>query len=83
MEGTFTFFTAWACPESVIKGVIEAVMLTATVFTLYTTAATENIAWVTLAALGARVGTIQGSGEVGAGGWTGTCAHLVMAVLGT
>ncbi len=58
-------------------------MLTATVFTLYTTAATENIALVTLAALSARVSTIQGSGEVRAGGWTGTCAHLVMAELRT
>lgn len=39
-------------------------MLTATVFTLYTAAATENIAWVTLAALNARMSTVQGSGEV-------------------
>lgn len=39
-------------------------MLTATVFMLYTAAATENIAWVTLAALSARMSTVQGSGEV-------------------
>lgn len=54
-------------------------MLTATVFLLYTTAATENIALVTLAAFSARVSTIQGGGEVRAGGWASTGAHLVMA----
>lgn len=39
-------------------------MLTATVFTLYATAAAENVAIVTLAALSAGVSTIQGGGEV-------------------
>ena len=83
MEDTFTFFTTGTRPERLIKGVIEAITLTATVFTLYTAAATENITYITLAALSARVGTIQGSGEVRAGGRAGTCAHLVMAVLRT
>lgn len=58
-------------------------MLAATVVTLYTAAATEDVAGVTLAALGARVGAIQGSREVRAGGRAGACAHLVMAVLWT
>lgn len=58
-------------------------MLTATVFTLYTAAAAENIALLALAALSARVSTIQGSGEVRAGGRAGTCAHLVLAELRT
>lgn len=58
-------------------------MLTSTVFTVYTAAATENIAWVTLAAFSARMSTVQGGGEVRTGGWAGTCAHLVMAELRT
>lgn len=58
-------------------------MFTATVFALYTTAATENITLVTLAAFGAWVSTIQWGGEVRAGGWAGTGAHLVMAELWT
>lgn len=56
-------------------------MLTAAVFTLDTTAATENIALVTLAAFSARVSTVQWGGEVRAGSWTGTGAHLVLAEL--
>ncbi len=58
-------------------------MLTATVLTLHTTAATENIALVTLAALSARMSTVQGGGEVRAGRWAGAGAHLVMAELWT
>ena len=53
-----------ACPESVIKRVIEPIMLAPAVFTLHATAATENIALVALAAFSARVSTIQGSCEV-------------------
>lgn len=58
-------------------------MLTATVFLLYTTAAAENIALVTLATFSARVSTIQGCSEVRAGGWAGAGAHLVVAELWT
>ncbi|TNN47364.1 hypothetical protein EYF80_042452 [Liparis tanakae] len=53
-EATFTFLTTGACPESVIKRVIEVVVLAATVIELNTAAAAENEALVTLTALGAR-----------------------------
>lgn len=58
-------------------------MVTATVLQLNTTAAAENIARVTLAALSARVSTIEGSSEVRARSWAGTCANLVEAELWT
>lgn len=81
LVGTFTFFTTGPYPKSVIKRVIEVVILAATVFPFYTAAATENVARVTLAALSAGMSTVQRSGEVGAGGGTGTRAHLVTAEL--
>lgn len=63
-EGAFTLFATGPHPECGIKGVIEAIMLTATVFMQYTMAAAQDIAIVALAAFSARVSTIQGGSKV-------------------
>lgn len=79
----FTFLPTGPSPESLVEGVIEAVVVTAAVLTLYTTAAAENEALDTLTTLSARMDAVKWGCEVRAGGRTGTCTDLIMAVLGT
>lgn len=58
-------------------------MFTATVLALHTATATQDVALVTLTAFSARMGTVQGGSEVGAGGRACTGANLIMAELWT